>query len=159
MIPPLLLEIDLSAPTALGIPLGLLLLIWILYMNMQQQQGGTRVSRPGQSPATSHISPNTMDVAIDGEVSPDVVLFQHSEAGFVGGECTIHFTVKLKQQGTFVVAGGKVSSRRFSRAYYGTRKVSGDVGDVISGAVRCAVFTTGIWGIGAFRSSGDVPVG
>lgn len=158
MIPPLLLEIDFNAPTALGIPLGVLLLIWILFMSMQQRQAGAGASDPRQSSTTRYISPNTMDVAIDGEVSETVVLFQHSEAEFVGGECIIHFTVKLKKQGTFVIGGGKVSSRRFSRSFYGTRKVSGDVGDVISGAVRCPAFTTGTWGIGAFQSPGDVPV-
>lgn len=155
MIPTLLLAIDFNAPTALGIPLGLLLLIWILYTRMQNQQGASNVSRPGRTGA-GHVSSNTMDVALDGEVSESVVLFQHSEAEFVGGECIIHFTVKLKEQGTFVIAGGKVTNRRFSGGYFASRKVSGDVGDTISGAVRCTAFT-GTWGIGAFQSTADLP--
>jgi hypothetical protein len=63
----------------------------------------------------------------------------------------------MKREGTYVVAGGKASSGRFDSAYCGTRTVSGDADDVISGAVSCAKFGSGIWGIGAFRSEADVP--
>lgn len=145
----MLFAVDFNAPTALGIPLGLLLLIWVVWM-MSQQQG-----RAGGS----GVAPSTMDVNIRGEVAPTVIQFQNSEQQNSGGKCVIRYTVKFKEKGTFVVAGGCVVGGSFSPGYYGTRTVTGDIGDVISGAVSCPTFFSGIWGIGAFRSSHDIPVG
>lgn len=145
----ILADIDFNAPSAFGIPLGTLLLIWFIWMMMKQQQGG--------SGGGSYTSDNTMDVKLRNELGEDVIQFQHSEAKLGNGRCVIKYTVKLKQAGTYVVAGGKASSGRFDSAYCGTRTVSGDAGDVISGAVSCAEFYSGIWGIGAFRSASDVP--
>ncbi len=139
----ILADIDFNAPTAIGIPLGTLLLLWFLYS--QSKTGG------------GYSSANTMDVHLRNEVAKDVVLFQHSEASFSGGRCTIKYQVKLKQAGTYVIAGGKAVSGSFDSSYCGARTVTGDAGDVISGAVSCSQFNSGIWGIGAFRSSSDVP--
>jgi hypothetical protein len=142
----ILAEIDFNAPTAIGIPLGVLLLLWFFYqMNTQSGAGG------------GYSSANTMDVDLRNEVAADVVLFEHSEANMSGGRCTINYRVKLKQAGTYVIAGGKAVSGSFDSSYCGTRTVTGDAGDVISGAVSCSQFNSGIWGIGAFRSSNDVP--
>ena len=138
-------NIDFNAPSAFGIPVGTLLLIGFIWMMMKQRQGG------------SYTSDNTMDVKLRNELGEDIIQFQHSEAQLGNGRCVIKYTVKLKQSGTYVVAGGKASSGRFDSAYCGTRTVSGDAGDVISGAVSCAEFHSGIWGIGAFSSASDVP--
>jgi hypothetical protein len=144
---PLLAEIDFNAPTAIGIPLGTLLLVWFIWAKMNEQ-GGL---------GGSYTSEDTMNVALNNELGVDTVQFQHSEAKLGNGRCVIKYTVKLKESGTFVIAGGKAQSGYFSSAYCGTRTVSGDVGDVISGAVSCSEFHSGIWGIGAFRSASNVP--
>ncbi|HIA62688.1 MAG TPA: hypothetical protein EYM79_06895 [Planctomycetes bacterium] len=150
----ILADIDFNAPTAFGIPLGTLFIFWML-MNMNKQsqaQSGTKTVV-----ATAFTSPNTMDVHLNNEVTADVVLFQHSEATFGGGQVMISYTVKIKESGTFVIAGGKVKSGNLSRSHCGTRQISGDAGDVISGAINCRGFTSGIWGVGAFRSASQVP--
>jgi hypothetical protein len=145
----ILASIDFNAPTALGIPLGTLLLIWFFWMMMKQQQGG--------SDHGSYTSENTMDVKLRNELGAEVIQFQHSDAKLGNGRCVIKYTVKLKQAGTFVVAGGQAESGYFDSECCGTRTVSGDAGDVISGAISCPEFYDGIWGIGAFRSASDVP--
>ena len=150
----MLAEIDFNAPTALGIPLGTLLIFWML-MNMNKQsraQSGTKTVA-----VTSFTSPNTMDADLQNQIMSDVVLFQHSEATYAGGQCVISYTVKIKEGGSYVIAGGKVKAGKFSRSHYGTRKISGDAGDVISGAINCRGFTTGFWAIGAFHSANQVP--
>ena len=150
----ILAEIDFNAPTAFGIPLGTLFIFWML-MNMNKQSQ----TRSGSKTVavTSFTSPNTMDVHLKNEVTADVVLFQHSEATFGGGQVTISYTVKIKESGNYVIAGGKVKSGRLSRSHCGTRQISGDTGDVISGAINCRGFTSGIWGVGAFRSASQIP--
>ena len=150
----ILAEIDFNAPTAFGIPLGTLFIFWML-MNMNKQsqtRSGSKTDR-----VTSFTSPNTMDVHLKNEVTADVVLFQHSEATFGGGQVMISYTVKIKESGNYVIAGGKVKSGRLSRSHCGTRQISGDTGDVISGAINCRGFTSGIWGVGAFRSANQIP--
>ena len=141
-----LAEIDFSAPTALGVPLGTLILFWFIWTAMKQGGGGG-----------SYTSANTMDVHLQNELQADVILFQHSEAQVGNGQCVIRYTVKLKEDGSYVIAGGKAESGSFNSAYCGTRSIQGDAGDVISGAVSCPAFHDGIWGIGAFRSRSDVP--
>ena len=150
----ILAEIDFNAPTAFGIPLGTLFIFWML-MNMNKQSQ----TRSGSKTVavTSFTSPNTMDVHLKNEVTADVVLFQHSEATFGGGQVMISYTVKIKESGNYVIAGGKVKSGRLSRSHCGTRQISGDTGDVISGAINCRGFTSGIWGVGAFRSASQIP--
>jgi len=150
----ILAEIDFNAPTAFGIPLGTLLIFWML-MNMNKQSQGQ--SKAKTVVATTFTSPNTMDVHLKNEVAADVVLFQHSEATFGGGQVIISYTVKIKERGSYVIAGGKVKSGNLSRSHCGSRSISGDAGDVISGAINCRGFTTGIWGVGAFRSANQVP--
>jgi len=150
----ILADIDFNAPTAFGIPLGTLLIFWML-MNMNKQS--QRQSKAKTVVATTFTSPNTMDVHLTNEVAADVVLFQHSEATFGGGQVIISYTVKIKERGSYVIAGGKVKSGNLSRSHCGSRSISGDAGDVISGAINCRGFTTGIWGVGAFRSASQVP--
>ncbi len=150
----ILADIDFNAPTAFGVPLGTLFIFWML-MNMNKQSQGQSGTTTGV--ATAFTSPNTMDVHLENEVTADVVLFQHSEATFGGGQVMISYTVKIKEGGNYVIAGGKAKSGSLSRAHCGTRQISGDAGDVISGAINCRGFTTGIWGIGAFRSASQVP--
>ncbi|MGY8732978.1 MAG: hypothetical protein ACKVK0_12620 [Pirellulales bacterium] len=150
----ILAEIDFNAPTAFGIPLGTLFIFWML-MNMNKQSQTRSGSKTDG--VTSFTSPNTMDVHLKNEVTADVVLFQHSEATFGGGQVMISYTVKIKESGNYVIAGGKVKSGRLSRSHCGTRQISGDTGDVISGAINCRGFTSGIWGVGAFRSANQIP--
>ena len=150
----MLAEIDFNAPTALGVPLGTLLIFWML-MNMNKQSQTTSGTKT--IAATSFTSPNTMDIHLKNEVTPDVVLIQHCEATFGGGQCVISYTVKIKESGSYVIAGGKEKSGKLSRSHCGTRKISGDAGDVISGALSCRMFTNGNWAIGAFRSDSQIP--
>ena len=138
-----LADIDFNAPTAIGIPLGTLLLLCFFYTQLKAGGGNS--------------SPNTMNVRLRNEVTENVVLFQHSEASFSGGRCTVSYQVKLKEAGTYIIAAGKAVSGSFDSSYCGARTVTGDAGDVIRGAVSCSQFHSGIWGIGAFRSSSDVP--
>ena len=98
-----------------------------------------------------------MDVNLRNNLEADVILFQHSEAQVGNGQCVIRYTVKLKKDGTYVIAGGKAESGSFNSAYCGTRTIEGDAGDVISGAVSCPAFYDGNWAISAFRSRSDVP--
>ena len=140
------------AETALeiSIPLGTLLIIWLLWVILNKQGGGS---------SGSYTSENTLDVKLRNELGEDVIQFQQSEAKLGDGQCIIKYTVKLRKTGTFVIAGGKAQSGYFSSTHCGTRTVSGDAGDVISGALRCPEFHSGIWGIGAFSSVSDVPKG
>ena len=146
-----LAEIDFSAPTAFGVPLGTLILFLFLW-KMFREGGASHASGDG-----TYTSENTMDVQLRNELGEDVVQFQHSQAKFGNGQCVVVYTVKLKKTGTYVIAGGKAESGYFNNAYLATRTVSGDAGDVISGALSCSAFYEGIWGIGAFRSASDVP--
>ena len=142
----LLAKIDFNAPTVLGIPLGMMLII-LYYLNTMKNWGGSGVQT----------SENTMDVKLNNELASDTVSFQRSEAQFGQGRCIVKYTVKLRKTGTYVIAGGRAESGVFSRSNYGTRTVSGDAGDVISGAISCSQFSGGVWAIGAFRSMADVP--
>jgi len=146
-----LAEIDFSAPTAFGVPLGTLLLFLLLWKMLRE--GGASHSSGGGT----YTSENTMDVQLRNEVGEDVVQFQHSQAKVANGQCVVIYTVKIKKTGSYVIAGGKAESGYFNKAYLATRTVSGDAGDVISGAVSCSAFHEGIWGVGAFHSASDVP--
>ena len=144
----LLAAIDLDAPSAFGIPLGTLLVLWFIWTLLKQQGGGS---------SGSSTSENTMNVKLRNELGSDVIQFQSATAKLGGGKCVIKYTVKIKKAGTYLIAGGKAEFGSFNIVYYGTRSVRGEAGDVISGAVSCAQFHSGVWGIGAFRSTSDVP--
>lgn len=149
----ILFAIDQNPPTVFGFPLALLLVSYCVWKMTMRADGHGRTGEYGRFLA------NKVNIRIRGDVSPEVVLFQHSEQQTTGGKCVIRYTIQLKQKGTFVIAGGCFIRQSFKPGHYGTRSVSGDKGEVISGAVSCPAFYTGNWSIGAFRSSHEIPVG
>ena len=150
------IALDLTAPTSLGVPLGVLLL-FILLLNAINQN--TKASKTFSSTSTSggsYTSPNTMDIKMSGEVSDSELEFMFSEAVFESSQCRINFTVQFQQTGFFVVVGGQVKNQKVNRRFYGAQQISGKLGDVVSGTVTCRGFNEGTWGIGAYKAHSDI---
>ena len=147
---------DLTAPTSLGVPLGVLLL-FILLLNAINQN--TKASQTFSSTAKhrgSYTSPNTMDIEMAGEVSDAEIEFVFPEAVIDSNQYKINFTVQFQQTGSFMVDAGKIKNQKVNRRFYGSQQISGQLGDVVSGTVTCRPFNEGTWGIGAYKTQSDI---
>ena len=138
----LLIAIDLNAPTSLGVPLGVLLLFIFLLQSIKENTNAKN-SIASSSTKAHYTSANTMSIQMRGELTDGYVSFSFSEAEFRGGQCYINYTIKLHQDGPFVIVAGKVDNQLVDRGYYGLRNVSGTAGDVLSGTITCRAFHRG----------------
>lgn len=171
--PAFLAEGFLETPTAFGVPLGaLLLFLWAMRaINDSRQQSRpttpTTGNLPRPEPASTAVprSPrapthrfrlSTEAIPLAGEVDSSVVEVLKSGFKSRRGRAVIRFTVRLHEDGPFVIAAGKHESGMLHRDHYGYAQIAGSAGEVISGSVNCPGFTDGKWAIGAFRDAGAI---
>ena len=162
--PFLIAENFLEKPTAFGVPLGALLLFFWLMRAINEsrnsgQSAGQNRSVPLAATRTAGFAPSTEAIPLCGEVDSSVVEFLSSGFKQESGRVLLQFRVRLREGGTYLVAGGQHQSGCLSQSSHGYTMVSGRTGETISGTVSCPWFSSGKWAIGAFRTSDDIPLG
>ncbi|MDA7899305.1 hypothetical protein N9A92_02130 [Pirellulales bacterium] len=146
----------LEKPTALGVPLGALLLFFWVMRAIQENKSSGQQSVSTRRSVHAGFSPSTESIPLAGEVDDSVVTFSASATKAAGGRTIFSFTIKLRESGTFFVAAGQLRSGRLSRQHYGMTQVTGSRGETISGTVSSPEFSSGKWAIGAYRIIQDV---
>lgn len=171
--PAILAESFLETPTAFGVPLGaLLLFLWVMRaINESREQSRPPAPTTGQRPRPEPAPPtvpryrraptprfrlSTEAIPLAGEVDSSVVEFVKSGFKSSRGRAVIGFTVRLHEDGPYVIAAGKHESGMLHRDHYGYAQITGSAGEVISGSVNCPGFTDSKWAIGAYRDAGDI---
>lgn len=124
-------------------------LLGLAAMGQREQQ---RKELAKLSGAKSSRESSTEDVAVDGELDDSYFNMQSSEIEQRGNTFRFHYTIKIKKTGRYRIVAGKVVNRKHVNGSSASRVVSGDPGDIHSGAIDTPSFS-GTWAFAIHKAT------
>ena len=116
----------------------------------QREQQRKELAKLNSGKSTRESS--TKDVAVDGELDDSFINLQSSEIEQRGATFRFHYTLKIKKPGSYRVVAGKVVNGKHVSGSSASRVVSGDPGDIHSGAIDTPSFS-GTWAFAIHKAN------